>query len=65
MELPGKYTARVLYGWNDKKFEEEYLKKLEKNWKRWKESRQIDESEHLRMIEEKMEIENEKIRGRD
>jgi len=31
MELPGKYTARVLYGWDDKKFEEEYLKKLEKN----------------------------------
>ena len=34
MELPGKYTVRVLYGWDDKKFEEEYLKKLEKNWKR-------------------------------
>ena len=34
MELLGKYTARVLYGWDDKKFEEEYLKKLEKNWKR-------------------------------
>jgi len=34
MELPGKYMARVLYGWDDKKFEEEYLKKLEKNWKR-------------------------------
>jgi len=31
MELLEKYTARVLYGWNDKKFEEEYLKKLEKN----------------------------------
>jgi len=34
MELPGRYTAKVLYGWDDKKFEEEYLKKLEKNWKR-------------------------------
>ena len=65
MELLEKYTARVLYGWNDKKFEEEYLKKLEKNWKRWKEGRQIDESKHLRMIEEKMEEENKKIRGRD
>jgi len=39
MELLGKYTVRVLYGWDDKKFEEEYLKKLEKNWKRWKEGR--------------------------
>ena len=31
MELPGKYMAKLLYGWNDKEFEEEYLKKLEKN----------------------------------
>jgi len=65
MELPEKYMVRVLYGWDDKQFEEEYLKKLEKNWKRWKEGRQIDENEHLRMIEEKMEEENEKIRERD
>ena len=33
-ELPGKFTARMLYGWNDGKFKEEYLKKLERNWKR-------------------------------
>ena len=31
MELPGKYTAKLLYGWDDQKFEEEYLNKLEKN----------------------------------
>jgi len=65
MELPGKYTAKVLYGWDDKKFEEEYLKKLEKSWKRWKKDRQINESEHLERREEKMEKENEKIRRRD
>ena len=35
-ELPGRYTAKLLYGWNDKKFDEEYLKKLQKNWNRWK-----------------------------
>ena len=34
MELLGKYTAKLLYGWDDRKFEEEYLKKLEKNWKK-------------------------------
>ena len=33
-KLPGKYTAKMLYGWDDKKFDEEYLKKLEKNWNR-------------------------------
>jgi len=31
MELLGKYMAKLLYGWDDKKFEEEYLRKLERN----------------------------------
>ena len=35
-ELLGKFTARMLYRWDDGKFEEEYLRKLEKNWRRWK-----------------------------
>jgi len=35
-ELPGKFTAKMLYGWDDGKFEDEYLKKLERNWQRWK-----------------------------
>ena len=33
-ELPEKFIARMLYGWNDGKFEEEYLKKVERNWRR-------------------------------
>ena len=65
MELPGKYTAKLLYGWDDRRFEEEYLSKLEKNWKRWKGDRKIDESEYLRRVEIKMEEENEKIGRRD
>jgi len=64
-ELPGKFTAKMLYGWDDQKFEEEYLNKLEKNWKKWKGDKKIDESEYLKRIEEKIEKENEKIRGRD
>jgi len=36
-ELPEKFTAKMLYGWDNGKFEEEYLKKLERNWRRWKE----------------------------
>jgi len=35
-ELPGKFTAKMLYGWDDGKFEEEYLRKLERNWRKWK-----------------------------
>jgi len=65
MELPGKYMAKLLYGWDDRKFEGEYLNKLEKNWKRWKGDRQIDESEYLKRVEEKMKEENEKMRERD
>jgi len=34
MELLGKYTAKLLYGWDDQRFEKEYLNKLEKNWKK-------------------------------
>ena len=30
-ELPGRYTVKLLYGWDDKKFDKEYLKKLERN----------------------------------
>jgi len=30
-KLPGKYIAKMLYEWDDEKFEEEYLKKLERN----------------------------------
>ena len=34
MELPEKYTAKLLYRWNDRKFKEKYLKKLERNWRK-------------------------------
>ena len=30
-ELLGKYTAKILYVWDNGKFEEEYLRKLERN----------------------------------
>ena len=33
-ELPGRYTVKLLYGWDNKKFNKEYLKKLERNWNR-------------------------------
>jgi len=31
-ELSRKYTAKMLHKWDDGKFEEKYLKKLERNW---------------------------------
>ena len=35
-ELPGKFTAKMLYGWSDKRYDQEYWGRLERNWKRWK-----------------------------
>jgi len=54
-ELPERYTAKLLYGWNDKKFDEEYLKKLEKNWNRWKNDRKGGEKEYMKKLEEGLE----------
>ena len=30
-ELPGRFMVKMLYGWDNGKFEEEYLRKLERN----------------------------------
>ena len=35
-ELPEKFMVKILYEWNDGKFKEEYLRKLERNWQKWK-----------------------------
>ena len=35
-KLLGKFTAKILYEWDDGKFEKEYLRKLERNWQKWK-----------------------------
>jgi len=33
-ELPGKFTAKMLYGWSDKRYDQEYWGRMEKNWRR-------------------------------
>ena len=35
-ELPGKFTTKMLYEQNNRKFKKEYLRKLERNWQKWK-----------------------------
>ena len=35
-ELLEKYIAKILFGQNDRKFKDEYLKKLKRNQTRWK-----------------------------
>ena len=36
-ELPRQFTARKLFGWSDKSYNQEYWGRLERNWRRWKE----------------------------
>jgi len=35
-KLPGSYTAKMLYRWDNRRFDKEYWGQLEKNWKKWK-----------------------------
>ncbi|XP_006455536.1 hypothetical protein AGABI2DRAFT_121451 [Agaricus bisporus var. bisporus H97] len=35
-ELPNRFTAKALFGWDDKQFDAKYLKKLESNWRTWR-----------------------------
>jgi len=35
-ELPGKFTAKMLYGWSDRRYDQEYWGRLERNWRQWK-----------------------------
>ena len=54
-KLPERYIVKLLYGWDDKKFDEEYLKKLERNWNRWKNKRKEREKEYMKKLEESLE----------
>jgi len=35
-DLLEKFTAKKLYKWTDKRYNEEYWTRLEKNWRCWK-----------------------------
>ena len=35
-ELPGKFMARKLFGWLDKRYDQKYWKRLERNWRQQK-----------------------------
>jgi len=35
-ELPGQFIAKKLFGWLDKRYDEEYWARLERNWRQWK-----------------------------
>ena len=46
--------TKLLYGWDDGKFEEEYLKKLDKNQNRQKNDRKAEEKKYVKRFEEQI-----------
>jgi len=77
-ELPGRYMAKLLYGWGNKKYDREYWKHIEENWRQWKKNpfsrysrnpflKRMEEEEHEYkggMIEEWNEEEDKEDRQR-
>ena len=55
-ELPGRFIARKLFGWMDKRYDEEYWVRLERNWRRWKGGRERGQRMIEMIKEEKEEI---------
>jgi len=58
-ELPGRFTAKKLYGWSDKRYDQEYWGRMEKNWKQWK-GKKPTKRKTMKTILEEEEIEEEK-----
>jgi len=58
-ELPGQFTAKKLFGWSDKRYNEEYWGRLERNWRRWKGERRKRRRTMEMIEEEEEEIEQE------
>ena len=58
-ELPGKFTMKVLFGWSDKQYDQEYWGRLERNWRRWKGKRPVRRGT-MKIIPEEEEAKEEK-----
>jgi len=56
-ELPGRFTAKTLYGWSDKKYNQEYWGRLERNWRRWKGKKPVRRGTMKTISEEEEEVE--------
>ena len=59
-ELPGRFTTRKLFRWSDKRYDQEYQRRLERNWRQWK-GKQPRERKIMEMIKEEEEIKQEDL----
>jgi len=63
-ELLGRFMARKLFGWSDKRYSKEYWGRLERNWRQWKGRRKKGQRmmETIREEEEDIEQENSRLK---
>jgi len=59
-ELLGRFMAKKLYRWSDKRYDQEYWGRMEKNWRQWKGKKPV-RRETMKTILEDKEIEEEKL----
>jgi len=59
--FPGRFAAKKLYGWDDKKYDREYWNRMERNWRKWKGMKPLRQRK-LEMIKEEGEYQEEKIK---
>ena len=62
-EIPERYMAKLLYRWGNKKYDREYWKWMEENWRWWKKNpfSRYNKNPFLKKIKEEEEYKGEKI----
>jgi len=62
-ELPGRYMAKLLYRWDNKRYDREYWKQMEENWRWWKKNpfSRYNKNLFLKKIKEEEEYKGGKI----
>ena len=39
--FPSRFAVKKLFGWNDKRYNREYWKRLERKWRKWKRTKPL------------------------
>ena len=60
-KLPGRFTAKKLFGQSNKRYDQEYWGRLERNWK-WQKGKQSGERKMETITEEEVEKEKSEVR---
>jgi len=60
-ELSERFMVKKLFGWSDKKYDKEYWRRLERNWRQWKRG-QPKKRKTIEMIREEEEKDKSGIR---